>query len=147
MLSFASARLRVAVALLAWCAWGWHHAEEYATDVLAWERAAHDANAPHETIPPVATRRAWLDGGVDRRQLAEDISAPIGSVAVIGLPEPTSIADSGDQSDGFARVEPREISPASHPSRVLFGGSPASVRSRTRSSASPRAPPSALRLA
>lgn len=148
MLLATTTRLRVNVTLVVLCTWAWCHTDAPFTDVLSWERAAQDSAAFHDTTLVAAARRAWLDGGVDRGRLAHTIAdAPIGYDAVMGIAEPSSVADTGDQGDGFASVEPRAGPGVSLPSRVVRGGSRASLRSRSHSNASPRAPPVSLRLA
>lgn len=140
--------LRLIAALLMLGTWAWPQADASSMDVLSWERARQDSAALHHSRPVEAARRAWLDGGVDRGRLAHVIDAtPMGSDAVIGVLEPASVADTGDQGDGFASVEPRTGSGVSLQSRVVRGGSSASPRSRSDSSASPRAPPSSRRFA
>lgn len=147
MLLTAPTRLRLITTLLVLCSWAWRQSDAPPIDVLSWERAAQDASTLHH-ISPVAAQRAWLDGGVDRQRLAQTIAdAPAGDDAVMGVLEPSSVAETGDQGDGFASTEPLAGPGVSLQSRVVRGGSPASLRSRSHSSASPRAPPSPLRLA
>lgn len=140
-------RPRLVATLLVLCSWALRLADASSIDVSSWERAAHDSSAFHHTGPVSAAQRAGPEGGVDRGRLAHRIAdAPIGHDTIIGVLEPSSVADTGDQSDGFASIEPLAGPGVSLQSRVVRGGSSASLRSRSDSSASPRAPPSSLRF-
>lgn len=149
MLSTIAKRLRgIAPTLLVLCTWAWPDASVPSTDVLVWERAVQDSAAFRDTAPVVTARRARIEAGVDRARLARpSADTPIGDDAVVGDVEPSPIVDTGDQGDGFASMEPLAGAGVSLQSRVVRGGSPASLRSHSLSSASPRAPPSSLRLA
>lgn len=141
-------RLRIVAVLLALGAWGWRGVDGPTTDLLTWEQTAHDSFGTPGDKPVETARRAWLDGGVNRQRLAQTIGAtPIGFNAFFDVPELTSVADTGDQGDGLAFVEARGRSGVQPHSGVIRSGSSASPDSRTRSSASPRAPPPSLRLA
>lgn len=148
MSSFICSRLRIVAVLLALGAWDWRGVDGPAADLPSWEQTAYDSFGSPVDKPVEAARRAWLDGGVNRQRLAQTIGAtPIGPDAFYDIPELTSIADTGDQGDGWASVEARSRSGVQLQSRVIRSGASASPDSRTRSSASPRAPPASLRLA
>ena len=58
-----------------------------------------------------------------------------------------STIDTSDQSDASARIEARAGPTVSQQSRAVLPTSQAALRSRTRTGSTPRAPPTALRLA